>query len=52
VIAVQLKEDLAQMITGWKTETLDRHGHWLSIANSQGWWLIKVDPLPTTDTRP
>jgi hypothetical protein len=39
------------MITGWEIETSDRHGHWLSIANSQGWWLIKIDPLPKTDAR-
>jgi hypothetical protein len=51
VIEVQLKEDLARIIAGWEIETSDQHGHWLSIANSQGWWLIKVDPLPKTDTR-
>jgi hypothetical protein len=52
VIEVQLDEESAQTIAEWDIETSDRRGHWVSNANSQGWWLIKIDPLPRTGIQP
>jgi hypothetical protein len=52
VIEVRLDEEFRRTIAAWEIETTDYHGHWLTNANLNGWWLIKVDPLPPTDTQP
>jgi hypothetical protein len=52
VVEVQLDEESAHTIAEWDIETSDPRGHWVSNANSQGWWLIKIEPLPRNGTQP
>jgi hypothetical protein len=42
VVQVTLHQRLFDRIRAWAIETNDRHGHWVTTPNSQGWWLIKI----------
>jgi hypothetical protein len=42
VVRVTLHQRLFDRIRAWEIETDDKHGHWVTTPNSQGWWLIKV----------
>ena len=53
VIRVTLRRWVLRRIATWEIETEDRHRHWISTANWQGWWLIKpeVSNSPEIDER-
>jgi hypothetical protein len=46
IVQVTLRQRLFAEIRAWEIETDDRRGHWVTTANSHGWWLIKVQASP------
>lgn len=51
VIEVRMDKESAPLVASWDIETTDRRGHWVSNENVNGWWLIKVDSLPTGESK-
>jgi hypothetical protein len=44
VVQIDLESPALKRIKSWEIETTDKRGHWVTAANPNGWWLIKVDP--------
>ena len=46
VIEIEATSEVLQQIARWEIDAPESSAHWTSTSNSQGWWLIKVAPVP------